>query len=104
MTLETRITRLEDGSDIQARVDEIVARATTQSGASVDSIVEELEQMRLTAIAHKQLNVAVSAIVAKAKVKGLMVEKAEVNVMHSLADRVGRAKKRVAQYERSNGG
>jgi hypothetical protein len=49
---------------------------------TVDDLLEELEEARIAALEEGQPGAAVNASVAKAKLLGLLVERAEVGVMH----------------------
>lgn len=64
---------------VQSRVIELQAQARLLSLVSVGSLTQELEDARLKAMADdKGASAAVSATMGKAKLHGLLVEKAEV--------------------------
>src|SRR5262249_22951409 len=64
--------------DVAARIREIQAAAARKNEVTVATLVEELEVARVAAHDDKQFAAATSAIVAKAKICGLMRDKIEV--------------------------
>lgn len=68
---------LSDGK-VTARVDELQAEAKERTMITVESLTAELEQARILAMDDdKGASAAVSAVMGKAKLHGLLVEKAE---------------------------
>jgi hypothetical protein len=74
--------RLKGNERVSARVKELVERTAANAAAraqvTVESILNELEDARKQAAEINQPSAAVSAIVAKAKVAGLIVDRKEV--------------------------
>ncbi|MER9936121.1 terminase small subunit [Mesorhizobium sp. M0088] len=75
---EVGATKLVRNGKIAARVAELQARQVRRLDVTVESIVAELEEARAAALAHKQLAAAVAASLGKAKLLGLIVDRAEV--------------------------
>src|SRR5262249_31563642 len=69
--------RLFKNVKIQARVREIAATAAKRNEVTEDSLIEELEQARQSALGNNQASAAVAATMGKAKVCGLLVERKE---------------------------
>ncbi|RWG80221.1 MAG: hypothetical protein EOQ69_21635 [Mesorhizobium sp.] len=63
---------------VAARVAELQAEAARRSDVTVDGLVEELEQARIGAMAARQYSAAAGAILGKAKLLGLITDKAEI--------------------------
>ena len=63
---------------IARRIEQLRAKAAKRSEISVDTIVAELEAARVGATAAQQYSAAVAASVSKARLLGLIVDKAEV--------------------------
>ncbi|MER9403680.1 terminase small subunit [Mesorhizobium caraganae] len=63
---------------VAARVAELQAAAARRSEITVDDLVAELEDMRKLAIACKHPAAGVAAVMGKAKLLGLIVDKAEI--------------------------
>ena len=70
--------RLKGTERVIARVQELLGRSAARAEVTVVSILSELEEARKQAVEIGQPSAAVSAIVAKAKVAGLIVERKEV--------------------------
>lgn len=66
--------------EIAARIAEIQERQAKRVGITVDAILEELQDMLLLAKRTKQASAGVGAILAKAKILGLVTEKIETGV------------------------
>ncbi|RJT36223.1 Terminase small subunit [Mesorhizobium waimense] len=63
---------------VTARVAELQAKAARRSEITVDDLVAELDTMLKLAVACKNPAAGVSAIMGKAKLLGLIVDKAEI--------------------------
>ncbi|RWI88651.1 MAG: Terminase small subunit [Mesorhizobium sp.] len=63
---------------VAARVAELQAAAARRSEITVDDLVAELEDMRKLAIACKNPAAGVAAVMGKAKLLGLIIDKAEI--------------------------
>ena len=72
-------TRLTKNDEIRGRIQELQNRGAAIAEVSVASLLRELEGARELAIAQKQASAAVAAIMGKAKITGLITDKAEVN-------------------------
>ncbi len=71
-------SRLLADSKVLARVEALQAEHAKRHNITVDSITAELEEAREAAMGSGQISAAVSAIMGKAKLAGLIVDKAEV--------------------------
>lgn len=70
---------LANRPEVQARVQEITGRGALRAEVTVASILSELDEVRELAIGLEQPAPAVSAIMGKAKVAGLLIDKAELS-------------------------
>ena len=70
-------SRLAKNVKVKARIQEIAAMAAKRHEISEDSLLEELEQARLTALENQQASAAVAATMGKAKLCGMLVERKE---------------------------
>ncbi|PAQ09547.1 terminase small subunit [Mesorhizobium temperatum] len=78
-TVWSEASRLLASPKVSARVKELQAEARALLMVSVGTLTDELEQARLKAMADdKGASAAVSATMGKAKLHGLLVDKAEV--------------------------
>lgn len=75
-------SRLSDDVNICERVAEITERGAIRAEITVASLLEELEEARMAALGAEtpQSSAAVSASMSKAKLLGLVVDKAEAKV------------------------
>jgi phage terminase small subunit len=64
--------------EVAARVAELQAKHAKRVEVSVESIVAELDQLRDAALANKQVAAGVAAVIGKAKLLGLVIDKADV--------------------------
>ena len=78
--------RVNGYEHIRQRIAEILETQAAYAGVTAETIAEQLDEDRR--LAHEKGNVgaAVAATMGKAKLFGLLVEKAEVAVKHSFAD------------------
>ena len=60
---------------VQQRLEELQEQAAKRHGTTIDSLTEELEKARETAMDTGQVSAAVSAIMGKAKLHGLVKDK-----------------------------
>ncbi len=74
----TEASKLVANPEVAQRVESLKAATAKDSVVTVESLVRELEVVRAAAIAADQNAAAVSAIMGKAKLLGLEVNKAEV--------------------------
>jgi phage terminase small subunit len=70
--------RLKANESISARVTELLGNAAERAECTVATILTELEEARQLALETKQPAPAVSASMGKAKVAGLLIDKAEL--------------------------
>src|SRR5262245_23785214 len=74
----TAASRLATNVNVQARVREIQTLAAERTKVTITSLIEEAEEVRSLAVAERQLSAANTAIVTKAKLSGLWVDRSEV--------------------------
>lgn len=79
-TVTNEAYKLLQSPDISAMVDDLKAEARQRHRVTVDDLLHELEQVRAVALAAPtpQSSAAVSATMGKAKMLGLLVDKAEI--------------------------
>ena len=79
-TVTNEAYKLLQDPDISAMVDDLKAEARQRHAVTVDDLLSELEQARAAALAAPtpQSSAAVSATMGKAKMLGLLVDKAEI--------------------------
>lgn len=79
-TVTNEAYKLLQDPDISAMVDDLKAEARQRHRVTVDDLLHELEQARAAALAAPtpQSSAAVSATMGKAKMLGLLVDRAEV--------------------------
>ena len=80
-TVTNEAYKLLQDPDISAMVDDLKAEARQRHAVTVDDLLSELEQARAAALAAPtpQSSAAVSATMGKAKMLGLLVDKAEIS-------------------------
>src|SRR5262249_47385296 len=74
----TAASRLATNVNVQARVRELQTIAAERTKVTVSSLIREAEEVRGLAVAERQLSAANTAIVTKAKLAGLWVDRSEV--------------------------
>ena len=72
--------RLTRNPKVAQRLAELQAEIAAETTVTVQGLINELEDARKKATDLKQLNAAIAAINAKAKLSGLMVEKQQIEV------------------------
>lgn len=79
-TVTNEAYKLLQAPDISAMVDDLKAEARQRHAVTVDDLLHELEQARAAALTAPtpQSSAAVSATMGKAKMLGLLVDKAEI--------------------------
>ncbi|WP_224543681.1 terminase small subunit [Mesorhizobium sp. CA16] len=75
---EASASQLLRNPKVAARIAELQAAAARRSQITVDDLVAELEDMRKLAITTKNPAAGVAAVMGKAKLLGLIVDRAEV--------------------------
>lgn len=73
----TAASRLSTNVNVAQRVAELQGRAAKKAEVTLESLLTELEEARVIALAEKQSSAAVSATMGKAKLTGLLIEKRE---------------------------
>ncbi|PYE89602.1 hypothetical protein [Phyllobacterium leguminum] len=63
---------------ILTRVHELQKKAAERTAVTIQGLTDELEEVRVSASTAEQYSVAVSAIMGKAKLNGLLVEKKQL--------------------------
>ena len=77
-TISVEACKLRNTPKITLRILELQELAQVRHSITVDSLTDELEFARVTALENGQASAAVSASMAKAKLHGLLTDKAEV--------------------------
>lgn len=87
-TIHNRASALSKVNEVLARFSEMQDKALESHGVTVESLLRELEEVRASAMGLEtpQCSAASSAIMHKAKLVGLDINKSEVNVTTSNAD------------------
>jgi hypothetical protein len=67
--------RLRANDNISRRVEELQAIGAARTVVTVERLISEAEEIRLAAMEKRQLSAAISAVIAKAKLAGLWLEK-----------------------------
>lgn len=67
--------RLNANEGVRARVYELQSKTAKRAIVTVDSLTEELEEARSMAVTEKQSSAAVAAVMGKAKLHGLLIDK-----------------------------
>lgn len=80
-------TRLTGNDRVKARLAELQAKAAEKTLVTVEDIVAQLDEDRKFAREQGAASAAVTATMGKAKVLGLIIEKAEnININHDVTD------------------
>jgi phage terminase small subunit len=75
---ESNPYRLSEDERVKRYLSELEARTMKRHEVTIDSLLTELEEARLNAKAAKQPSSEVSAVMGKAKLTGLLVDKQEI--------------------------
>lgn len=70
--------RLKQTPVVAARLEEMRLADRERNQVTIDTITAELEEARIVSIGIEQMSAAISAIMGKAKLHGLLVDKAKV--------------------------
>lgn len=81
---------------IKARIEELRAPAAKAAKITLESHLKDLEKLRNKADDAKDYGAAIRAEVARGKAAGLYVERIDLTLTGSLAERLARARKRNA--------
>jgi hypothetical protein len=77
-TVHKRASEMLLSGEVQGRLQQLQAETAVKHNVTMDSIMAELEEARKIAIANpRTVSAAVSASMGKAKIAGLIVDKAE---------------------------
>jgi hypothetical protein len=77
-TIHVHASKLLRHDKVRIRIEELQERAAKKHDVTIDSLLAELEEARKIAIANpRSVSAAVSASMGKAKLAGLIVDKAE---------------------------
>src|SRR2546430_14380275 len=71
-------TRLTKNDEIRGRISELQRGGAEQAEITIASLVDEFDEARQLALANAQASAAVSATLGKAKITGMVVDRAEV--------------------------
>lgn len=77
-SINVNASKLLANAKVSQRVKELQAMAVERALVTVQSLTEELEEARALALQERQPSAAVSASMGKAKLHGLLVDKAEL--------------------------
>lgn len=83
-----------DNGKVKARIAEIRKPAADKAGVTLEQHLIDLKRLRDLAEASEKYGPAVTAEMARGKASGLYVEKIDVNLSGSLAERLARARAR----------
>lgn len=83
---EPHASRLASNGKVVDRVAELLTKAAERTLVTVESLTQELEDIRVAAKGLGQNSAAVSAVMGKAKLHGLLVDKLEADITHHLSD------------------
>ena len=71
---------LKNHPEISPKIKELQAIAAQKHQVTVDSISRELEELRLIGIESGHIPAAVTAVMGKAKLHGLLIDKQEIDI------------------------
>jgi len=83
---EPHASRLASNGKVAGRVAELLAKAADRTVVTVELIAKQLDEDRALAHQEGQSGAAVSASMGKAKLFGLLIDKAEVDMRHSFSE------------------
>ena len=87
---------LMDNPKIAARISELRAPVVKKAQITLEQHLRDLERLRNLAESSEKYGPAIQAEMARGKASGLYVDKVEMNLTGSLADRLARARARSA--------
>jgi phage terminase small subunit len=70
-------SRLSSNESIRARLAELLSKGAEAAEVTIESLIREAEAVRVLSMNDHQSSAAISAVVAKAKLAGLWIEKSE---------------------------
>jgi type III secretion system FlhB-like substrate exporter len=83
---EQHASRLARNGKVKARVAELLEKVAKRTEVTVESILRDLKEDREFARQNGQSSAAVAATMGRAKVAGLIIDKAEVKLIAELTD------------------
>lgn len=92
--LQVESSRMLSNPKIKARLAELRAPAVSSAKITLETHLRDLEKLRDKADQACDFGAAIRAEVARGKAAGLYVEKVEMSLTGTLADRLARARKR----------
>lgn len=96
-------TRLKANESVQRRIAELLSRAAERTVVTVEDIAKQLDEDRTFARENGAAAAAVSATLGKAKVLGLIVDKAEnVNLNYDVTDEPASEEDWAAEHAKPN--
>lgn len=93
-TITENACRALKNSKIAARIAELRAPVIEKAAITLEQHLADLKALRDKADASEKYGPAIQAEMARGKASGLYVDKVEMNLTGSLADRLARARKR----------
>ena len=93
-TIAKRACELLKNGKIAGRISELRAPAVKNAQITLEQHLRDLERLRDLAESSEKYGPAIQAEMARGKASGLYVDKVEMNLTGSLADRLARARKR----------
>lgn len=93
-TVNRKAKGLIDNGKIGARLHDLRAPAVKKAQITLEQHLRDLERLRNLAESSEKYGPAIQAEMARGKASGLYVDKVEMNLTGSLADRLARARKR----------
>lgn len=93
-TVNRKAKGLMDSSKVAARIAELRAPVVDIARITLERHLEELRQLRDAAAKAADYSAAIRAEVARGKAAGLYVERIDLNLTGSLAERLARARER----------
>lgn len=77
-TVWVKACELLKNGKVAARVEQLQAHHLRRHNVTVDTITAELEELKSLATLDKQYSPAITAVMGKAKIHGLLIDKAEI--------------------------
>jgi phage terminase small subunit len=78
--IHVKACELLKNGNVKVRVEELQAKHQKRHDVTMDSLTSEYEEARVLALADKQYSPVISAITGKAKLHGLLIDKAETKL------------------------
>ncbi len=91
--------RLKGNDRVADRIRELQDEAKERTLVTIQTLTAELEEARRLALEVSNPSAAVSATMGKAKLNGLLVDKAEAGPTFDIAERIAEAKRRLREQK-----